>query len=184
MTHICKCRLPARRGSYNRCASRCWAGVNVRRRPPTRLRGRPAARPDCTRPDRRPDLDKLVRSTLDALTTAGAIETTPAWSRSSPARTTPSGGTGAPSRLGRAQRRKINFRPNSTTMITAPSSAMTVPATCSPVRARTRPTTTSRSARELTTNSCLVNRDRNGLQSHFGRSDGTDQPRAGRLRPG
>lgn len=27
-----------------------------------------------TRPDRRPDLDKLVRSTLDALTTAGAID--------------------------------------------------------------------------------------------------------------
>lgn len=35
---------------------------------------RPASAPKArTRPDRRPDLDKLVRSTLDALTTAGAV---------------------------------------------------------------------------------------------------------------
>ncbi len=40
---------------------------------------RPVSAPKrCTRPDRRPDLDKLVRSTLDALTTAGAIDPTPA----------------------------------------------------------------------------------------------------------
>jgi Holliday junction resolvase RusA-like endonuclease len=36
---------------------------------------RPAAAPKSRmRPDRRPDLDKLVRSTLDAITTAGAID--------------------------------------------------------------------------------------------------------------
>jgi crossover junction endodeoxyribonuclease RusA len=36
---------------------------------------RPASAPKGrTVPDRRPDLDKLVRSTLDALTTAGAVE--------------------------------------------------------------------------------------------------------------
>lgn len=36
---------------------------------------RPASAPKHrTLPDRRPDLDKLIRSTLDALTTAGAIE--------------------------------------------------------------------------------------------------------------
>jgi Holliday junction resolvase RusA-like endonuclease len=36
---------------------------------------RPASAPKHrTVPDRRPDLDKLIRSTLDALTTAGAIE--------------------------------------------------------------------------------------------------------------
>jgi Holliday junction resolvase RusA-like endonuclease len=40
-------------------------------------RSAPKRRPSW--PDRRPDIDKLLRSTFDALVSAGAIETTPGW---------------------------------------------------------------------------------------------------------
>ena len=61
------------------------------RRPPSTPRGR-------TRPDRRPDLDKLVRSTLDALTTAGAYEDDARVVHIDPRRFTPRGRPGRPSR--------------------------------------------------------------------------------------
>jgi hypothetical protein len=49
------------------CACPRWSSTST----PTHPASGPKTR---TRPDRRPDLDKLVRSTLDALTTAGTIE--------------------------------------------------------------------------------------------------------------
>lgn len=50
---------------------------------------RPASAPKHRTPDRRPDLDKLVRSTLDALTIAKAIEDVPVSLRSSRSSTSP-----------------------------------------------------------------------------------------------